>query len=98
MKPETNARKMQKREPARSGSFVLVLNAGSSSLRYTVFDCAASPNRILFGKVDRIGSPKTSFTLNSIAGQQTELKDLPMASHVSGVEYLLKYLAEKTGL
>jgi acetate kinase len=98
MKQKTKVRKMQTSETARSGSFVLVLNAGSSSLRFTVFDCAASPNRILFGKFDRIGSPKTSFTLKTFASEQTERTDLPMASHVSGLEYLLKYLAGKNGL
>lgn len=98
MKQKTNARKMRTSETARSGSFVLVLNAGSSSLRFAVFDCAAAPNRILFGKFDRIGSPKTSFTLKNIAGQQTERTELPTASHASGLEYLLKYLSEKNGL
>ena len=98
MKQKTKVRKMQTSETTRSGSFVLVLNAGSSSLRFTVFDCAASPNRILFGKFDRIGSPKTSFTLKTFASEQTERTDLPMASHVSGLEYLLKYLAGKNGL
>jgi acetate kinase len=98
MKQKTSAKKLRASQTMRGGSFALVLNAGSSSLRFSVFDCAASPDRILFGKFDRIGSPKASFTLKACAGQQTERTDLPMASHTSGLEYLLKYLAEKTGL
>ena len=89
---------MRTSETARSGSFVLVLNAGSSSLRFAVFDCAGMPNRILFGKFDRIGSLKTSFTLKTVASQPAERTDLPMTSHASALEYLLKYLAKKTGL
>jgi acetate kinase len=85
-------------ETARAGDFVLVLNAGSSSLRFAVFDCGASPARILAGKFDRIGSPEASFTLKTVATQQTEQVGMPVADHVSGLEYLLKRLAETTGL
>jgi acetate kinase len=43
---------------------ILVLNAGSSSLRFAVFD--ESPARVLSGKFDRIGLPKSVFMTQAI--------------------------------
>ncbi len=81
-----------------SEKLVLVLNAGSSSLRFAVFDGNASPNRIVSGKFDRIGSSKASLILKTAASQQPERTEMPVADHVSALEHLLKRLAGTTGL
>lgn len=49
---------------------ILVLNAGSSSLRFAVFD--ELPARVLSGKFDRIGLPKSVFMTQTERGE-----DLP---------------------
>src|SRR5271166_1971991 len=64
---------------------ILVLNAGSSSLRFAVFD--ESPARVLSGKFDRIGLPKSVFMT------QTERAEVPVANHVAALEHLLNRLA-----
>lgn len=64
---------------------ILVLNAGSSSLRFAVFD--ESPARVLSGKFDRIGLPKSVFMT------QTERAEVPVANHVAALEYLMNQLA-----
>ena len=74
--------------------FVLALNAGSSSLKFALFEGNAPPVQILSGAIDRIGSPESTFALKLIGGQQAERARLPAPDHVSGLDYLLKRLSE----
>jgi len=67
---------------------VLALNAGSSSLKFALFDDNSPPVRILSGTIDRIGSPKATFTLDHTALQQPERADIAAPNHVSGLNYL----------
>jgi len=64
---------------------ILVLNAGSSSLRFAVFN--ESPARVLSGKFDRIGLPGSVFMT------QTERAEVPVANHVAALEHLMNRLA-----
>lgn len=76
---------------------VLALNAGSSSLKFALFD-RHSPNvPILSGAIDRIGSPQATFTLKQVAGQQTEHASIPAPDHVSSLDSLLKRLSDRVG-
>ncbi len=77
--------------------FVLALNAGSSSLKFALFDGGTTPVRILSGANDRIGLPKATFTLRKVEGQQTERAEVSAPNHVSCLDYLLARLAEATG-
>ncbi len=79
-----------------SKEFVLALNAGSSSLKFALFDSNSPPVQILSGAIDRIGSAKAAFTLKRMAGQQSERVGIPAPDHVSGLDYLLKRLSETT--
>ena len=81
-------------KPAKG--FVLALNAGPSGLKFALFDGDSLPVQILSGAIDRIGSPKATFTLKRIAGQQTERAGIPAPDRVSGLDYLLKRLSETT--
>ncbi len=55
---------------AKAAGVALVLNAGSSSLRFAAFDRStdASPKRVLTGKVERIGLPNPTMTFKRLAG------------------------------
>ncbi len=81
----------------RAQGFVLALNAGSSSLKFALFDGGTAPVRILSGTIDRIGLPKATFTLRKLEGQQTERAEVSAPNHVSCLDYLLARLAETTG-
>ncbi len=81
----------------RAQRFVLALNAGSSSLKFALFDGGTAPVRILSGAIDRIGLPKATFTLRKVEGQQTERAEVSAPNHVSCLDYLLARLAETTG-
>ena len=91
--PATSQRPATKRTEKR----VLALNAGSSSLKFALFDGGSPLVRILSGAIDRIGSPEATFTLKGIEGQQTEGAGISVPNHVGGLEYLLKRLAGTTG-
>ena len=81
----------------RTEKLLLVLNAGSSSLKFALFDGGSSLVRIFSGVIDRIGSPEATFTLKGNEGQQMERKGISAPNHISGLDYLLKRLAEITG-
>ena len=44
---------------------VLAINAGSSSVRFALFEMNAAPRRVLAGKLERIGQPGTRLTVQS---------------------------------
>jgi acetate kinase len=80
----------------RTEKLVLVLNAGSSSLKFALFDGGSPPVRRSSGVIDRIGSPKAGFTLKGIQGQQAERVGISAPNHVKGLDYLLERLMETT--
>ncbi len=85
-------------EISRTKDFLLALNAGSSSLKFALFDGGKTPVRILSGAVDRIGLPEATFTLRKVENQKTEHARVSAPNHVSCLDYLLKHLAETTGV
>ena len=81
---------------ARDATLVLVLNAGSSSLKFAAFNDSRALTRIFTGAIDRIGSSKASFTLTKIDSQETERAEIPATDHIAGLEHLLKRLSRTT--
>ena len=81
----------------RPEKLLLVLNAGSSSLKFAVFEGGSSLVRIFSGVIDRIGSPEATFTLKGNEGQQMERVGISAPNHVGGLDYLLKRLTTTTG-
>jgi acetate kinase len=77
---------------------LLVLNAGSSSLKFALFGDGSPTLRILAGAVERIGSAEASFTLKGADGGQMEHAKILATSHESGLEYLLQRISERTGM
>jgi acetate kinase len=76
---------------------MLVINAGSSSLKFALFDGDAPLGRIFSGAIDRIGSREATFILTGIEGRQAERIRISAPNHVSGLDYLLERVAETTG-
>jgi len=76
---------------------VLVLNAGSSSLKFAVFADGVSSARTATGVIERIGSPAATFTLRDMAGGPEERLGLPAPDHVSALAALLARSADLAG-
>ena len=76
---------------------VFVLNAGSSSLKFALFDRGVPMVKLFSGAIDRIGSPEAIFTLKENEGKPMEQVEVFAPNHVSSLDYVLKRLAATTG-
>jgi acetate kinase len=76
---------------------LLILNAGSSSLKFALFGGGAAPVRVLSGAVDRIGQPDATFTLKNAGGGEPERAGISAPNHGSCLDYLCQRLGETTG-
>jgi len=72
-------------------SEILAINAGSSSIRFALYDQSCTLKPRLSGKVDRIGIDGTNLTVND----QAEARMLYVADHKSAAIYLLDWLEER---
>lgn len=70
---------------------ILTINAGSSSIRFALFDCAARPIRVLDGKMERIGSPDVCLTVRRIGGAAAQI-DMQATRGRGAVDSLLEWL------
>ena len=75
---------------------LLALNAGSSSLKFALFEGNSPPLQVLAGDIDRIGSPQSTFKWKHMSRQQAADVQIQAPDHVSGLNYLLERLSETT--
>ena len=73
-------------------TFVLTLNAGSSSLKFSLFDADSPLSQIASGAINGIGSTLATFTLKGMSGEVLERAAVPAPDPVSGLAYLLDRL------
>ncbi|MBK0399214.1 acetate/propionate family kinase [Limibaculum sp. M0105] len=81
--------------PARSS--ILTLNAGSSSIKFAIFDARAGDDPYLSGLADRIGSDAATVTAKDADGQPIALPEMPQAAgetHETTIAWLLPVLME----
>ena len=72
---------------------ILTINAGSSSIRFAVYDAGETPRRRHDGKIDRIGLSGTNLIVNDPAGKpQSPPRRLAAANHRTAVDFLLDWL------
>ncbi len=71
---------------------ILILNAGSSSLKYQVIDMK-NEDIIAKGLVERIGIEGSNIKQKSDKGEFA--KEAPMKNHVEGINYMLEALTDK---
>lgn len=72
-------------------SRILTLNAGSSSIKFAVYDDAAEPVRLAVGKVDKLFSAAPTLSLNFQG--RTSVGPVDGADHAAGVAAILAALA-----
>jgi len=76
----------------------LTVNAGSSSLKFALFRCAAPLSRVFAGRFERIGLSEGSVTVRDVASSEEETRSFCAANHVVCVPTLLDLLKTKTSL
>lgn len=73
---------------------VLVLNCGSSSIKYQLLDMKAQPVLLAKGLVEKIGLPMGNFT-HKPEGKEKLAIEQPIPDHVTGMDLILKALVDK---
>ncbi len=75
---------------------ILVLNCGSSSIKYQVIDMEAASSTLLAkGLVERIGLPEGDLTHKPVGKEKFELHQ-PIPDHTTGISLVLKALTDPT--
>ncbi len=73
---------------------ILVLNCGSSSIKYQVIDMEAASSKLLAkGLVERIGLPEGDLTHKPVGKEKFELHQ-PIPNHTTGIELVMKALTD----
>jgi acetate kinase len=76
---------------------VLVINSGSSSLKFALFRIAESPERMLSGKFERIGLPDSKLTVLDPRTKKEDQRRIGVQNHTACVPELVDLLEKKAG-
>src|SRR6516164_6007029 len=80
-------------DPGKSG--ILTVNGGSSSIKIALFDAANSMERVLKGRIERIGSPGSKFSIKGITPADSFERDIKAPDHHAAVEVLMDWVQER---
>jgi acetate kinase len=70
----------------------LTINGGSSSIRFAVFAAGRPPAALLRGKMDRIGGPGTTLSIEPGQGGAPTRIDAHLEDHRTAAEFLMQWL------
>lgn len=73
---------------------ILVLNCGSSSIKYQLLDMQAEPTLLAKGLVEKIGLPEGNFT-HKPTGKEPFAIAQPIPDHTAGIDLILKALVNE---
>jgi acetate kinase len=78
-----------------SGSRVLTINGGSSSIKFALFKADKSLARIVHGSIEGIGSPKSSFSTTGSNESDNVMKDVAAPDHRAAVGLLMDWIGKR---
>ncbi len=73
-------------------SNILTINAGSSSIRFAVYEAKRPPRKLLDGKMERIGFSDANLTVNDRGRESPIRLDAVAGDHRSAVGFLMDWL------
>ncbi len=76
-------------------SFIVTINAGSSSVKFALFRAGQSLDRLVSGKIERIGLPDSALTLSDGASGRTERENISASDHAACVDALVARLERR---
>ena len=82
---------------APAKTFVLTLNAGSSSLKFALFDAGSPVSPVFSGAINGVGSTLATFTMKNRKGEVVERAAVAAPDPVVGLAYLLDRLEATVG-
>ena len=77
---------------------LLTVNAGSSSIKFALFEMNASLSRTVSGKIDRIGLPGATLSVTELASRKMEQVALDATEHSNCVAPLLNAIEQRIGV
>ncbi len=86
---------MNERSAPRDAACVLALNAGSSSIRFALYGVTEPLPRRARGKIERIGLPNTSFTVDDSTGARAQSRAIDASDHSGAARALIDWLEEE---
>lgn len=76
---------------------VLTVNGGSSSIKFALFAPARPLQRVLAGKIDRIGLPKAGFVVKGLLPADNFSRAISAPNHLKAVESLMDWIEKRFG-
>jgi acetate kinase len=80
---------------SNDGGTILVINSGSSSIRFSVRKRDHARNELLSGKIDRIGLKKSSFVWKDGKNASSSAENHSFANHGAATKFLIRWLDDK---
>src|SRR5208283_5110726 len=78
-------------------AYVLMINGGSSSIKFAQYRMDGQPKRLMYGKVDRIGLPGTNLSFHDVAQKQQGSSVIEASDHRSAANVLIDWIEERIG-
>jgi len=79
-------------------TYVLAMNGGSSSIKFTLYRKGDWPNRQLHSKIDRIGLRDTTLMFDDLECNQHDSRIIGDFNHQSAANFLIDWLDKQIGL
>ena len=89
---KANARAMHAVIKPDQPPLILTVNAGSSSIKFALFEATGKPRRVISGTIDRVGQSGTRFITHDSQGRQQISRSINTQDHGSAAEFLLDFL------
>src|SRR5271170_4122175 len=80
-----------------AGSRILIINGGSSSIKFALFEVGAALRRILGGELERIGLPGTTLRVKGSNPADNFSRPVTAADHTAAVGALMEWIEEHSG-
>jgi acetate kinase len=74
---------------------ILVINGGSSSIKFALFESGEALRRILAGRVEGIGLPQGSFAVKGLNPSDNFSRQIVAPNHTAAVNVLMDWIQEK---
>ncbi|MBL8039691.1 acetate/propionate family kinase [Nitrospira sp. CMX1] len=84
--------------PTPRASSILVINAGSSSIKFALFREADPPVPVTRGLIDRIGLPDSVMVVSDVPTNRSKRHAVEVQDHRASVECLMEWIAQDVGM
>ncbi|MBI5798732.1 MAG: acetate/propionate family kinase [Candidatus Yonathbacteria bacterium] len=74
-------------------TYILTINAGSSSIKFALYSSDGLFSRLLHGKIERIGLPGTTLSYSVATGKE-EMREIPTGDFETAIKMLNSFLLE----